>query len=594
MGSGAEDIQGWGPQWLDRDRVRFRLWAPEAEPLELVVEGERYAMNAAGEGWFEADVSGLHAGSTYRFRLPDGSEVPDPASHFQPQGLSGPSCLVDHGGFSWKEGEWVAFPWEQAVVSEIHVGTFTEEGTFAAAIERLPHLAATGINALEVLPVAHFPGSRGWGYDGVQHFAPHSAYGSPDDLKRFVDAAHGHGIAVCLDVVYNHFGPRENHVSRYAPGFFNAGRDTPWGASIRFEEQAVRRYFIDNALHWLEKYRFDGLRLDATHEIHDASPDHVVADLAQTVRARLPQRRIHLIAEGQRHRWGMVGYRAGRPLLYDAGWNDHFHQALNVIVTGETGGYYADFAKDPEQGLARALEGRRPETRSDREIVSDADYAEAHWPPQAFMNFLQNHDQVGNRAFGDRLWTRIDPSSARILTAFLLLSPQIPLLFMGDEYGEKKPFMFFADYEGDLGEAVRRGRRDEAVNFGSIAPDDLETALPDPLAPETLQASKLDWDYADSVEARRRLALHRELIALRRRHIVPLLAAREPVRADVTRAENGVLSVDWHFAGGKLQLRARLSAGPESLPAVAGNIIWFERPETDREGPEIVVAIAPP
>jgi maltooligosyltrehalose trehalohydrolase len=582
---------GWGPQWLDDNRVQFRLWAPEAEPLELVVNEARYPMNAVGDGWFEADVPGLQGGAMYRFRLPDGSEVIDPAAHFQPEGLKAPSQFVDHRRYSWQTEDWTCFPWEEAVVSEIHIGTFTKEGTFAAAIERLPHLADTGINALEVLPIAHFPGARGWGYDGVLHYAPHSSYGSPDDVKAFVDVAHANGIAVYLDVVYNHFGPEENYLPHYAPGFFHTERETPWGVALDFTKEPVRRYFVDNALHWLEHYRFDGLRLDATHEIYDASEKHVLVEIVREVRARFPDRRIHLIAEGQRHRWGMVGYRAGLPLLYDAGWNDHFHQALNVIVTGETGGYYADFAKEPEKGLALAMEGRRPESRSPREMVPEADYAEAHWPPQAFMNFLQNHDQVGNRAFGDRLWTRIDPSMARILAALLLLSPQIPLLFMGDEYGETNPFMFFADYGGELGEAVRNGRRDEAANFGSIAPDDQETVLPDPLSTETFDASKLNWDLATSTQGQERLALHRQLIALRRKHIIPLLAAREPVSATVLEAENGRLAIDWQFVQAKLQLRATLKTSPGSLPAATGNVIWFERSETVADGPEILFAI---
>lgn len=591
MASKAGTYSGWGPQWLDDNRVRFRLWAPKARSLEVVIDDVDHAMNAVGEGWFEADVSDLREGAGYRFRLAEGLEIIDPAAHFQPEGLKAPSMLVDHGRYIWQTQDWSCFPWEEAVVSEIHIGTFTKEGTFAAAIERLPHLAETGINALEILPVAHFPGARGWGYDGVLHYAPHSSYGSPDDVKAFVDAAHAHGIAVYLDVVYNHFGPEENYLPHYAPDFFHTERATPWGVALDFTRAPVRRYFVDNALHWLEHYRFDGLRLDATHEIYDASQEHVLVEIVRELRARFPDRRIHLIAEGQRHRWGMVGYRTGRPLLYDAGWNDHFHQALSVLVTGETGGYYADFAKDPEKGLARAMEGRRPETRSPREMVPEADYAEAHWPPQAFMNFLQNHDQVGNRAFGDRLWTRIDPPLARILTALLLLSPQIPMLFMGDEYGETNPFMFFADYAGEIGEAVRKGRRDEAINFGSIAADDETTALPDPLSVSTFEQSKLDWDHARSAGAQERLALHRQLIALRRKHIIPLLAATEPVAANVVEAANGCLAIDWQFHRSKLQIRAKLVAGPASLPPVTGSILWFERSQLSDDGPEIVVAL---
>lgn len=591
MANGTGTFAGWGPQWLEDGRVSFRLWAPELAALEVVIDGVRHPMDGAGEGWFEAVLYGCGNGTGYLFRLPDGSEVIDPASHFQPGGLRRASMLVDHRDYRWQTEGWTCFPWEEAVVSEIHIGTFTQEGTFAAAIERLPHLATAGINAIEMMPVAHFPGARGWGYDGVLHYAPHNAYGSPDDLKAFVDAAHAQGIAVYLDVVYNHFGPEENDLPSYAPGFIHTERKTPWGGALDFTREPVRRYFVDNALHWIEHYRFDGLRLDATHEIYDASAEHVLTEIVREVRMRLPARQVHLIAEGQRHRWGMVGYRAGRPLLYDSGWNDHFHQALNVIVTGETGGYYADFAAEPEKGLALALEGRRPEIRSPREMIGEADYAEAHWPPQAFLNFLQNHDQVGNRAFGDRLWTRVDREMARILTAFLLLSPQIPLLFMGDEYGETNPFLFFADYQGELGEAVRKGRRDEAVNFSSIAPDDEETELPDPLAVSTFEASQLNWSRLETEEAEDTLALHRQLISLRRRHIIPLLGAREPVRAEVMQARDGLLAIDWQFVQARLQLRLKLRAGAESMAAAKGSVIWFERAENIPDGPEILVAI---
>jgi malto-oligosyltrehalose trehalohydrolase len=549
-------------------------------------------MEPAGEGWFEVTVSGVAADAAYCFRLADGQEVPDPASHDQPQGLDGPSVLVDHTAYRWQTADWRGRPWEESVLSEIHVGTFTEEGTYAAATRHLAHLANTGINALEILPLAQMPGERGWGYDGVLHYAPHHAYGRPDELKAFVDAAHAHGIAVYLDVVYNHFGPRGNVLPLYAPGFFNADRPTPWGASVNFSEASVRRYFIENALHWFERYRFDGLRLDATHEIYDTSEQHVLAAVVAEVRARLPERNIHLIAEGQRHRPGMIAYRAGRPLLYDAGWNDHVHQALNVMVTGETGGYYGDFAAAPERGLALALEGRRPGGRSDREIVDEADYAEAHWPPQAFMNFLQNHDQVGNRAFGDRLWTRIDPAIARVLTAFLILAPQVPLVFMGDEYGETRPFLFFADYEGEIGQTVRDGRRAEAVNFSSLPAGDADTALPDPLDVSTFLKSKLDWRHAKTPAGRDRLALHRQLIALRRRHIIPLLALGEPVKANVLCAQNGTVAMEWLFTGGgRLTLGLRLGMSADPLPQISGTVIWRDVATGDPVGTaEIVVA----
>lgn len=573
-GNGSD--AGFGPKWLGPDTVRFRLWAPQQSEVSVVVDGRPHAMTKSARGWFSIEVTSVSGGTLYSFRLENGMTVPDPASHFQPEGLTGPSMLVEHGAYSWRSQRWTGYPWEETVASELHIGTFTPEGTFKAAELRLSHLASIGINAIEVLPVAQMPGERGWGYDGVLHYAPHHAYGTPDELKSFVDTAHSHGIAVYLDVVYNHFGPSGNFLPHYAPGFFDEERHTPWGASIRFECPPVRRYFIDNALHWLQLYRFDGLRFDATHQIYDASAAHVLAELVREVREKIADRSVHLIAEGHRHRPGMVGYRDGEPLLYDAGWNDPFHQALNVIVTGETGGYYADYADDPEAALAGAIayEGARRPT--EREVLGGEAFAQAYWPPQAFMNFLQNHDQVGNRAFGDRLWSRIDPSLARVLTALLLLTPQIPLLFMGDEYGEVAPFMFFADYEGELGEAVRKGRRSEAENFSSLAPGDDGRHLPDPLSPATFEASKLDWTRAASEEGHARAELHGQLIDLRRRYIVPLLAGAPPFDAAVLAAGNGVLAVDWAFPAGTLEVRVKLRQSAEPMLPVKGRMIWSE------------------
>ena len=564
----------WGPS-RDGETIRFRIWAPGETSVGLQISGRDHAMERLVDGWFEARVTGAETGEEYAFVLEDGKVVADPASRQQKADVHGPS-LVPADGYSWRADGWTGRDWEEAIVSEIHIGTFTEEGTFKSAAKRLAHLAETGITAIEVMPVAHFAGDRGWGYDGVLHYAPHPAYGTPDDFRAFVDAAHSNGIMVLLDVVYNHFGPEGNYLHGYAPGFFRDDRDTPWGAAINFGEEAVRRYFIDNALYWIGEFRLDGLRLDAVEQIHDTSERHVLEELSQEVRAAFPDRKVHLIVEDQRNLVSLLERDgAGKVKTYTAEWNDDFHHVAHIIATGEDIGHYTPFAGDLWKKTKLALQhGFIYPDREDPPELPDGE--RIYLPPEAFVNFLQNHDQIGNRAFGERLLSLSDPATVEALTAIMLLSPQIPFLFMGEEYGETQPFYFFCDYTGELGEIVRKGRMAEAEGFGGLKEGKSTNDLPDPNAAATFAGSTLQWQRAETTDGRRCTDFIRRLTRLRQRHIVPLLKKTDRMRAEVLETPDGALAIDWSMDGATLQLRANLSAGAVTLPAVNGQAI-FER-----------------
>ncbi|KGM30195.1 malto-oligosyltrehalose trehalohydrolase, partial [Inquilinus limosus] len=418
------------------------------------------------DGWFGLTVPGLPAGTPYRYRLADGTEVPDPASRAQEGGPFGPSLVCDPLAYDWHAADWRGRPWHEAVVYELHCGAIGRPGGFAAVEARLDHLAGLGVTAIELMPVADFAGARGWGYDGVLPFAPASIYGTPDDLKRLVDAAHRRGLMVLLDVVYNHFGPAGNFLSLYARSFFDEDRLTPWGPAIDFRRPQVRDFFRHNALYWLEEFRLDGLRLDAVHAIRDHSRPDILTEIADAARAAFLDRHIHLVLENDLNEARRLAGTPGPQGRYDAQWNDDLHHAAHVVLTGEADGYYADYADIPVPRLGRALaEG----------FIYQGDWSEhrgaargepsAHLPPTAFVGFLQNHDQIGNRALGDRLAALAEPAALEAMTAVLLLAPQIPLLFMGEEWGSRQPFPFFCDFEGELADTVRRGRREEFAAF---------------------------------------------------------------------------------------------------------------------------------
>jgi malto-oligosyltrehalose trehalohydrolase len=538
--------------------TRFRLWAPAcaAVALELGREApEVVPMQALEGGWHEASVAGVQRGAAYAFRVKPGAPaVPDPASRANPWDVHAPSAVVDPHSYDWRDGDWRGRPWHEAVVYELHVGTFTPEGTFAAAAGRLDYLADTGVTAIELMPVADFAGRRGWGYDGVLPFAPDAAYGTPEELKRFVDEAHRRGLMVLLDVVYNHFGPTGNYLSLYAPQFFNEAHQTPWGAAINFdggEARTVRDFFVHNALFWIEEYRFDGLRMDAIHAIADDSPRHIVREIAEAFAAGPGrERHVHLVLENDANQASLIG--RGRAV---AQWNDDAHHALHVLVTGETDGYYEDFADAPARHLGRALaegfawQGEPSPHRGGGQRGEPS----THLPLTAFVPFLQNHDQAGNRAFGERLAALAPAARMRLAAATLLLAPSVPLLFMGEEFGALTPFLYFCDFEGDLARAVREGRRREFAAFARAAGG--PEAIPDPNAERTFLDSKLDWAAAASGDHARTLEHHRALLRLRAREIAPRIASGARGSWSVVGA-SGVV-VDWALGdGSRLHLRA--------------------------------------
>jgi malto-oligosyltrehalose trehalohydrolase len=525
------------------------------------------------DDWFEATLP-ARPGDAYGFVLDDGALVPDPAARAQVGDVHGLSRLVDLSAYRW-DAAWAGRPWAEAVISEIHVGAFTPEGTFAAAREKLPLVAEAGFTAIELMPVAQFPGSRGWGYDGVLIYAPHSAYGEPDELRALVDTAHGLGLMVLLDVVYNHFGPDGNHLGRYAPEFFRADRQTPWGAAIAYERGPVRRFFVENALYWLGDFRLDGLRFDAVDQVQDPDSDEeLLVEIARAVRAAFPGRPVHLTSEDSRNVTYLHGRGPGGEVpLFTAEWNDDFHNAAHVVATGETEGYYADFAEDPCAKLARALaEGFAYQGEHAPHAGAPRGEPCGHLPPVAFVDFLQNHDQTGNRAFGERLPALTPLPLHRALTAILLVSPHVPLMFMGEEWGEIRPFAFFTDFSGELADAVREGRRREFGRFAAFEDAALRARIPDPNDPGTFGASKLDWGARDAPDGRAWLAFVSGLLEVRRREVVPHLAGAGGA-GRVLAAGPGLIAVDWQLDGAALRLRANLAAAPGVLPPAAGRVI---------------------
>ncbi len=495
-----------------------RVWAPRAALVELVVGGERRAMHGAGGGWWTAhpaDADDLRPGDDYAFALDGGEPLPDPRAEALPHGVHGPARVVDHDAFAWHDRGWQPPTWRDAVVYELHVGTFSPEGTFDGAAGRLGHLAGLGVTHVEVMPVNAFPGARGWGYDGVGLFAPQEAYGGVDGFKRFVDAAHGHGLAVLLDVVYNHFGPDGNYLPRFGP-YLTERHGTPWGAAVNLDDAGsheVRRFICDNAIHWLRQYHLDGLRLDAADRLIDQSAIHLLEQLAAETRALADElgRSLVLVAESD-----LNDPRLVRPVELggfglDASWSDDFHHALHTALTGERGGYYRDFDGVPD--LVRALE---------RVYVYDGRYSpnrdRIHGRPveglggDRFVVFAQNHDQIGNRARGDRLAALVEPDALRVAAALVLTGPFVPLLFQGEEWAASTPFLYFSDHQDPaLARAVREGRRAEFAAFG-WDPEE----VPDPGASGTFEASRLRWDELDRPGHRELLDWHRRLLGLRR------------------------------------------------------------------------------
>ncbi len=565
--------------------AQFRLWAPAATQVEVeIVQGENRinaALAATEGGWFRGSAGNVQAGARYAFRIDGGLLVPDPASRYNPDDVHAPSMLVDPLSFSWDARDWNGRPWEQAVMYELHVGTFTAEGTFRAAIGRLDHLASLGVTAIELMPLADFPGTRNWGYDGVLPFAPDATYGTPEDLKLLVQCAHARGLMVLLDVVYNHFGPEGNYLHCYAPAFFNPLRQTPWGAAIDFDgphARTVRDFFIHNALYWLEEFRMDGLRLDAVHAIADDTKPDFIAELCATVRLRTPAgRHAHIVLENDRNQARYLARDAQRrPLLATAQWNDDLHHAAHIVLTAETDGYYADYADAPLRYFGRCLAegfGYQGEASAFRGGIERGD-ASTHLPAAAFVSFLQTHDQVGNRALGERIGQLAARERLKAAIACWLLAPAPPLLFMGEEFGASTPFLYFCDFGPELAAAVARGRREEFARFERFSDPGSRASIPDPNDPETFRRSKLDWNEAR--EPNEYLALYRRCLAARHRYIVPHLAQQR--RSGTFRVDNeGVLAVDWVLGdGAALHLRANFGSEPTARMPRPGGLTLFE------------------
>ncbi len=580
----------------DGTGVYFRLWAPSAQQITLVLEtGEEqfFPMQAKPDGWFEAFTPQAGDGTLYRFQLASGLKVPDPASRFQPQDVHGPSQVIDPARFRWKDANWNGRPWEETILYELHVGSFTPEGTFEGVRQKLDYLVDLGVTAIELMPLSDFPGGRNWGYDGVLHYAPDSRYGTPDDLKHLIQTAHQKGLMVFLDVVYNHFGPDGNYLHTYAQDFFTEHYHTPWGAGINFEgAQPVREFFIQNALYWLNEYHFDGLRFDAVHAIEDASSRHILNELAETVRATIrPGRHVHLVLENDDNACRFLApanqSHTQAQTQFNAQWNDDFHHAAHVVATGEQSGYYADYVKNPSgktavEHLARCLtEGFAYQGEHSAYRDEPRGSRSAAYPLSDFVNFLQNHDQVGNRAFGERLCQLTEPATMRALLTVFLLAPSIPLLFMGEEWQSEKPFLFFCDFGPELAKLVTEGRRKEFARFPEFSDSAVRERIPDPGAPETFEASVLDWEVSEQAKHAEWRHFYRELLGIRKREIIPWLAQlahdRQSKRNCKFLGETGILA-QWTLGNGStLILAANLGADALTLPLRLFDNIGLDR-----------------
>ena len=552
-----------------RDGVRFRVWAPSARRMALALEGPGpphvVPMAAAGDGWFDVKNEDARPGSRYRFVLEDGSHVPDPASRLNADDVHGASVVVDPGAFAWEDENWCGRPWEDAVIYELHVGAFTPEGTFAGVERRLRHLRDLGVTALELMPVAHFPGRRNWGYDGVLLFAPDTRYGTPDDLKRMIRSAHGYGLMVFLDVVYNHFGPDGNYLNAYAKPFFSEVHHTPWGAAINLDgphSRTVREFYVHNALYWLEEFNFDGLRLDSVHALIDDSDTSFLSELSAAIR-HYPglHKPVHLILENDRNEASRLGERPGQPGKFDAQWNDDAHHGIHVLLTGETDGYYGDYARAPIQHLGRALtegfvfQGDPSPFREGRPRGEPS----RHLRPTAFVSFLQNHDQIGNRAFGDRLVNLAHPDALRAAVSILLLAPSVPLLFMGEEWGAREPFPYFCDFGGELAQQVIAGRRGQFARFERFRDEAARERIPDPGADATFDSARLDWSALEQPHHASWIALYRSLLEIRAREVAPRL--RDMRRSAGYAVDDHLLQAHWTLGdGSQLHLISNLAA----------------------------------
>ncbi len=578
-----------GAEIISENKTHFRVWAPKANVLEVVLESsvdrsaERSLHSLARErdGYFSETVS-CGAGARYRFRL-NGSEDfhPDPASRFQPEGPHGSSCVVDPFAFKWTDANWRGVKLPGQVIYEFHVGTFTPDGTWRAAAEKLELLKSDGITLLEMMPIADFPGRFGWGYDGVDLFAPSHLYGTPEDLRAFIDRAHALGLGVILDVVYNHFGPDGNYLGVYSDDYMNRERENEWGESINFDGKncgPVREFFITNGRYWIEEFHFDGFRFDATQSIHDKSPEYIVGAMGRAARQAAGKRTILLIAENETQEPKLVRLREQGGDDLDAVWNDDWHHSAQVALTGRNEAYYSDYAGRPQEFISAAKYGYLFQGQPYSWQEAPRGYPALGLPPQTFVTFIDNHDQVSNCAFGDRARTQTSPGRYRAMTALLLLGPWTPLLFQGQEFGATTSFCFFSDVGDDkLKEAVRKGRFEFLAQFPSSAREEIQARIGVPHDPRTFARSKLDWSERERNGSL--CYLHRDLLRLRREDSRLSRQIVGGVDGSVLGAESFLLRFSSDQNDDRLLIvnfgrRQRLVPAPEPLLAPPSGFEW--------------------
>ncbi|KKB80958.1 1,4-alpha-glucan branching protein [Devosia soli] len=570
------------------DGTRFRIWAPKVSSVKLKFKGKRTLvdLNPRDDGWHRAVVEDVGAGTLYKYVLPDGSEIPDPTSRFQPDDIHGYSEVIDPRSFAWTDVEWIGRPWEEAIIYELHIGTFTDEGTFSAAIGKLDHLVKLGVTAIQIMPIAEFYGKFNWGYDGAMWFAPDSSYGRPGDLKAFINAAHARSLMVFLDVVYNHLGSQGNYLVPIAP-IFTKAHESPWGEAINFDgkdSKVIRELVVESALYWTSEFNLDGLRFDAVHAITDDSSTHILELLAARLRSARPHRYTHLIIENSENQERWLRRNSGsEPVHFTAQWNDDVHHLLHSAATGENTGYYADFDNLEERcdKLGRALaEGFA--YQGELKIHEGVKRGEpsSGLPATSFVAYMQDHDQVGNRVRGDRINQLAHIDAVKALTAVYLLLPQIPMLFMGEEWATERPFPFFSDVPAELRDIVRKGRQEELKStpeHDDPSKPNVEEAV-DPTSLETFQSAKLDWKNLRAQPHADWLLHYRSLIDVRKMEIIPRLVGQEGFASEYEALGPKAVLVSWRMGdGSKIRLYANLSDDTQSdVPAIIGRRIYLQ------------------
>ena len=569
-----ERNSSFGASILNTGQIKFQLPAPSAKTVDLLIHGntKQLPLTRCSQEVFELITDLADIDTKYQYLIDGTIRVPDPASRYQPEGVHGPSQIIDPKGFEWTDSAWKGRGWQEAIIYELHIGTFTESGNFKATIEKLDQLIALGITAIELMPVAEFPGNRNWGYDGVLLFAPTHNYGHPDELKQLINACHEKGLMIFLDVVYNHFGPEGNYLHSYADYFFTDKYKTPWGKAINFDGQnsnLVREFFIDNALYWLTDFHFDGLRLDAVHAINDSSKIHIVSEICEAAQSlRKDGRNIHIILENDDNNSGFLQRnKIGESAYATAQWNDDMHHIMHVIASGEQEGYYSDYAlPDTKESqlskLGRALtegfiyQGEISLVHEGRKRGGPS----KHLPPNAFISFLQNHDQIGNRAFGERIEKIASIEKLKAITSIFLLNPEIPMLFMGEEWAASTPFYYFCNLGPDLAPLVTKGRRDEFKHFTSFNDPAKLATIPDPCSIDTFKSCILKWQERSESKHQDWLKYYQSLIQIRKDYVIPILSQLVIGEAQYTVKDEAILEAKWTLQDKRtLRLIANLS-----------------------------------